>query len=130
MATPLTGSAGWTGLHPFQLGGPPLIHDWTRPIPDHATALLAHVYEVDGCTSKGTLKLLDRPVIQATNANGGLAQVVLNVSTRLTTAVYGQTNYGQGDYGGRVQQGNVIRLTEIDSPYKGFVYGGIVESLP
>lgn len=137
MATAFTGSLGWTGAHPIQLGGPPLVNTYARPLPSGATPLLAHVYEADGVTSKGTLQVRNRPVIKATLANGGYEQITLEVASQSTAAVYGQVTYGQPLYGGRVLQGNVIRLTETNNPvsgtaapWPGFIYGGVVESLP
>lgn len=130
MATAFTGSMGWTGLHPVQLGGPPLINTWTRPLSSKAVPLLAHVYENDGVTPKGTVPVLNMSSITATTANGGYDQLTLELATASTAAIYGQSIYGQAMYGAQMLQGNVVRLTEVGGPWNGFVYGGVVEDLP
>jgi len=123
MTTALTGSAGWSGLHPVQLGGPPLIQSWSRPravtagpLGAAALPLLAHAYLNDGVTpaAVATFPILGRPSIVATTANGGLDQITLEVAAPIAG----------------LTQGNVIRLTEVGGPWAGFVWGGIVESFP
>jgi hypothetical protein len=129
VTTAFTGSLGWTGLHPVQLGGPPLVSTWDRPLATAALPLIAHAYENDGVTPLGTFTVLNRPSIKATLANGGLDQVTLDLATSRVGALYGQGVYGQAVYGG-LTQGNVIRLTEDGGPWPGFIYSGIVESFP
>lgn len=129
MPTALTGSMGWTGLHPLQLGGPPLISTFDRPLSSQALPLIAHVYGADGVTSLGTLTVLNRPTISVMLANGGPASILLEVATRNPVPVYGQVVYGQPVYGAQVVHGNIIRLTEQGGDGRS-IYAGIVESLP
>lgn len=78
---------------------------------------MAHAYGNDGVTpnaTTATFSILNRPSLKATTANGGYEQITLEVAA----PVAGLT------------QGNVIRLTEVGGPFKGFVYGGIIESFP
>ena len=126
----LTGSAGWSAAHPLQLGAPPLQGFWARPLPKAAVPLIAHVYSNDGVTSKGTFQILNRPGIKATTANGGFDQITLEVATQSTAAIWGQFTWGTVPWGGKVAQGDVLRLSEDGGPWPGFIYGGVVESLP
>lgn len=134
MATALTGSLGWTGLHPFQLGGPPLIQTWSRPLAQTALPLIAHAYQSDGVTFIGTFEVLARPSIKATLANGGQEQIVLEVPTPAasTGSVWGTFVWGVGLWGGAggVNLGHVIRLREQGGPWNGFIYSGVVEGFP
>src|SRR5690348_1496776 len=123
MPTAFTGSLGWTGAHPVQLGGPPLVQTYARPLPAGAVPLLAHACLNDGVTpaATATFGILNRPSIKATFANGGYEQITLEVAAPIPGLV----------------QGNVIRLTEINNPvsgvkapYAGCVYGGIAERFP
>jgi hypothetical protein len=134
MAAPFTGSTGWTGLHPFQLGGPPLISSWSRPVPTKALPLKASVYGNDGVTFLGSFAPLNRPEIATRLANGGpQEQLTLEVDARPVGSAYGVAVYGISAYGGTgvtVTHGNVIRLSEVGGPWKGFVYSGVAESFP
>lgn len=130
MPTALSGSLGWTGVHPLQLGGPPLVSTWSRPIAGQALPLIAHVYANDGVTAKGTFKVLNRPAIKSTLANGGLDQITLEVPQQSIAAIWGQFIWGTVPWGGKTIQGDVIRLTEEGGPWPGFIYGGVIESLP
>jgi hypothetical protein len=113
MPTALNGTLGWTGLHPVQLGGPPLTNTYARTLPPAAAPFIAHAYQNDGVTSLGTFTALTAPTLVWTPANGGMDQVQLMVSTRSIT----------------LTQGNVIRLS-----YQGdgasIVFSGTVEDLP
>ncbi len=136
MPTALTGSLGWTGLHPLQLGGPPLVHSWSRPLATTALPLLAHAYLNDGVTpaATATFAVLARPSIKDMTANGGQDQITLEIDT----AGQGSTLWGGFVWGGAVwggaglglTQGNVIRLTEEGGPYTGVIYSGVVEGFP
>src|SRR4030081_3384747 len=95
MATALTGSLGWTGLHPVQLGGPPLISTFAKTIPTAASPLIARLYQNDGVNFLGSFSPLNLPSLTTATANGGMEQVQLEVASRTPT----------------VTQGNVIRLT-------------------
>lgn len=143
MSTALNGSLGWTGLHPLQLGGPPLVSTWARPLPTGAVPLLAHAYANDGVTplSPATFRVLNRPSWKNTAANGGQDQITLEIetvgqgSTLWGGFVWGSANWGGAGLG--LTQGNVIRLTEVDNPvsgtkapWPGFVYSGIIEGFP
>lgn len=130
MATAFNGSLAWTGAHPLQLGGPPLVSTWSRPLAKTALPLIAHIYDNDGVTFKVSFSVLNRPTLSPTLANGGYNQVLLSGASSFPAAIYGQVLYGQAVYGGRVVQGNVIRLTEDGGPWPGFIYSGIVEDLP
>lgn len=112
-ATALTGSLGWTGLHPFQLGGPPLTNTFARTLPPLGSPLIAHVYQNDGVTFVGSMSVLTLPTIANVTANGGFEQVQLSVANRSVS----------------VSQGNVIRLT-IQGGDGSIVFSGIVEDLP
>lgn len=138
MPTPLTGSLGWSGLYPLQLGGPPLVNSFARAMASplastagtpQARPYIAHVYQNDGVTSLGTVTVKSRPNLMATRANGGFGQVLLDVASRKTSAVYGQVIYGSPIYGSQVAVGNIIRLTEQGGDGN-FLYMGIVEDLP
>lgn len=142
MPTALTGSTGWTGLHPVQLGGPPLINSFERKLPptappqvgaeSAAKPLIAHVYQNDGVVVIGTLPVLNRPVLSPTLANGGFNQILLSVQTYVTGMIWGQFIWGSQTWGGtglNISQGNVIRLSEQGGDGS-FIYGGVVEDLP
>src|SRR5258708_785803 len=121
MPTALTGSLGWSGLHPFQPGGPPLVGSYTRPLPTptagpqgaEALPLLGHAYGNDGVTpaTVATFGLLARPSLKAKTTNGGQDQITLDVAAPVAGLV----------------AGNVVRLTELGGPWAGFLYSGIVE---
>lgn len=113
MTTPLTGSLGWTGLHPRQLGGPPLTNTFARTLPAVASPMIAHVYQNDAVSFLGSFSVLNFPTLVNTTANGSLDQVELEVASRTFT----------------VTQGNVVRLTFQDSDGS-VVYSGVVEDLP
>lgn len=129
-STALTGSTGWTGIHPFQLGGPPLTNTYARPLPSTARPLLAHVYDNDGVSFKATFPVLSWSPIKATPANGGYDQITLSMARTSTISIYGQATYGTSLYGGVLVQGNIVRLSEVGSPWPGFIFGGIVEDIP
>jgi hypothetical protein len=128
MATAFTGSLGWTGIHPVQLGGPPLVSTFARPLASKALPLLAHAYHNDGVTpaATATFGILNRPAIKAMFANGGYGQITLEPATKDASGNLVATT---GPALGLVQ-GNVIRLTDLGGPYAGFVYGGVIESFP
>jgi hypothetical protein len=143
MPTALTGSTGWTGLHPLQLGGPPLVSTWSRPLPTGVVPLLAHAYANDGVTplSPATFRVLNRPSWKMMTANGGPDQITLEIETvGQGSTLWGGFVWGGANWGGvglGLTQGNVIRLTEVDNPvsgvkapYAGFVYSGIIEGFP
>lgn len=133
MTAALTGALGWSGAHPFQLGGPPVVGAWTRPIPKFGTPYLAHAYQNDGVTPLGTFAVRTRPAIKVRTTNGGFDPLTLAVRTGPQGSVYGAPIYGSSVYGGtsiNLTQGNVVRLTEVGGPWPGFVYSGVVESLP
>lgn len=113
MATALTGSLGWTGLHPVQLGGPPLISTFAKTIPTAASPLIARLYQNDGVNFLGSFSPLNLPSLTTATANGGMEQVQLEVASRTPT----------------VTQGNVIRLT-FQGGDGSIVYSGVVEDLP
>lgn len=128
MPTAFTGSLGWTGAHPIQLGGPPLLNTYTRPLASKALPLLAHAYLNDGVTpaATATFGLLNRPPIKATTANGGLDQITIEPATKDANGnLLATTGPALG-----LALGNVIRLTELGGPWPGFVYGGVIESFP
>lgn len=129
MTTALTGSLGWSGLNPLQLGGPPLINTFSRSIPAQATPFIAHAYSNDGVTPLGTLgPLSNRPALRAMLANGGYEQVTLETPISTRGTVYGAGVFGLGIYGG-IGQGNIVRLSQQGGDGS-FVYSGIVEALP
>lgn len=130
MPTALTGSLGWTGIHPVQLGGPPLVSTFDQTLPTEAKPLIAHAYLSDGVTAQGTFSVLNRPPIKVTLANGGPESITLEVATRSPAPIYGQTLYGSTTYGGAaIVHGAVIRLSEQGGDGR-FIYSGVVESLP
>jgi hypothetical protein len=131
--TALSGSLGWSAIHPVQLGGPPLISTWSRPLPTKALPLIAHVYANDGVTFIGSFAPLNRPVLKATTANGGYDAITLEVASRGDGMLWGRFVWGStvwGASGLNVSQGNVIRLTEQGGPWNGFLYSGMVEGFP
>lgn len=130
MTTPLTGSLGWSGLYPVQLGGPPLVNTYSRPLATSGKPLLAHIYDNDGVSFKGTLPVLQWSSIKATTANGGYDQVTLSLAFASTMSIYGDAVYGLNVYDGQLIQGNVVRLTEVGGPWNGFVFSGVVEDIP
>jgi hypothetical protein len=143
MATAFTGSLGWTALHPVQLGGPPLVSTWDRPLAvkagplgSSALPLLAHAYLNDGVTPAptATFPILNRPALKTMTANGGQDQITIEVAgIPKGAAVWGSSVYGSHVWGGvglGLEQGNVIRLTEVGGPWKGVIYSGIVEGFP
>jgi hypothetical protein len=112
--TALTGSLGWTGAHPVQLGGPPLVNMYAKTIPAQATPFIAHAYQNDGVTFIKTLgPLSNRPPMKATLTNGGYDQVTIELPAKPTG----------------ITQGNIVRLTQQGGD-GGIVYTGIVEALP
>lgn len=142
MPTALTGSLGWTGLHPVQLGGPPLVNTFDRKLPptvppqvgaeSAARPFIGHLYQNDGVSPLGTFTVLNRPALTPTLANGGFNQILLEVAAFGTGAIYGVPIYGNPLYGGtsiNVSQGNVVRLSEQGGDGS-FVYGGVVEDIP
>jgi hypothetical protein len=113
MPTALTGSIGWTGLHPTQLGGPPLTNTYVRSLPSVASPMIAHVYQNDAVTFLGSFAVMNAPTLINTTANGSFDQVQLEVASRTFT----------------IAQGNVVRLTFQDDG-SSIVYSGVVEDLP
>lgn len=113
MPTALTGSLGWTGLHPTQLGGPPLTNTYARALPAVASPMIAHVYQNDAVTFLGSFSVLTFPPLINTTANGGFEQIELEVASRTFT----------------VTQGNVVRLS-FQGDGNSIVYSGVVEDLP
>src|SRR5215472_3624436 len=124
MPTALTGSLGWTGIYPVQLGGPPLVNTFERKLPSTTTfsgeasaarPFIGHLYQNDGVTPRGTFSVLNRPVLAPTLANGGFNQIVLEVQFYASGMIWGEFVWGVPTWGGSgisVTQGNVIRLSE------------------
>jgi hypothetical protein len=132
MPTPLTGSLGWSGLYPLQLGGPPLINTYAKTIPAQASPLIAHLYQNDGVTFIGSFQVLNLPPLVSVTANGGMEQIQLEIASLSATGmIWGLFTWGGTTYGGgfNITQGNVVRLT-FQGGDGAVVYSGIVEDLP